>query len=174
MRIAAKDAETKARSIDIGNAGEALVVAHLLAKRFHAAHCARNSPAFDILARKGDRYAALRVKSSRSRSVRFSAGLDGSVFPDLERGDRTDFVVFVLMIGGRVEESEFYIVPTSEVDKTLRANHAKYLSRGGKDTTIRALRFAGDSKNRSYGFDKRWGRYRQAWHLLEGPEREDR
>jgi hypothetical protein len=144
----------KSRSIDIGNAGEALVLAHLLAKGFHAAHTARNSPAFDVLARKGDRYTALRVKSSRSRSVRFNAKPDGSLFLDLKSGDRTDFTAFVLMLHGQIEESEFYIVPTAKVDKVLRTDHIKFLSKGGKDSTIRALKFAGRSTvaSKSSGF----------------------
>lgn len=166
--MVAERTTARPRAIDVGNAGEALVLAHLLAKGFHAAHTARNSPAFDILARKGDHYVALRVKSSRSHAVRYSARPYGSVFLDLRRGDRTDFVVFVLMTKHRLEGAEFYVVPTVDVNKALRINNAKFLRKGGKENSIRRLRFAGDPKNQAAGYDKRWMQYRGAWHLLEG------
>lgn len=125
--MTAERTSARPRSIDVGNAGEALVLAHLLANEFHAAHTARNSHAFDVLARKGDHYASLRVKSSRDRCAHWNAKKDGSIYLDLRTGDRTDFVIFALNVNSDLTDVEFYVVPTALVDRTIRRNFAEYL-----------------------------------------------
>jgi hypothetical protein len=162
------------RSIDVGNAGEQLVLARLLARGHCAALTSRNSPAFDIITRRSGRYAALRVKSSRDRCVQWSAKADGSIFLDRKSRDRTDFVIFALNVDGDLTDVEFYVVPAALVERTIRRNFAEYLTyrrRRGitreRTSGHRAIWFSG-SRRRSRGYAERWKRYREAWHLLEG------
>lgn len=84
------------QSGSIGNAGEYLVAAHLLMRGFHGGFADRGNRAFDLITRKGDSFAGLRVKTSTHPATRFTwtARKDGRVF--LEMGKR-DFVVMVYL-----------------------------------------------------------------------------
>ena len=155
-----------------------MVLAHLLAKGFHAAHTARNSPGFDILARKNDRYAAIRVKTARgSDGAQWTAKRDGSLFLDFDPDDRTDFVVFVIGLTEILADVSFYIVPTTIVDSAMQddiklanvSRQAKGMVKlEDRENKHRALWFNGSRDRPFYGYDKRWAKYRDAWHLLEG------
>jgi hypothetical protein len=76
----------------VGNAGEYYVMAELLKQGIIAALAPRNSPAFDILATKGDKTVRIRVKtkSEEYNSWRWVAKKDGAIFRDLHEKD--DFI----------------------------------------------------------------------------------
>ena len=141
-------------SVKTGNAGEHLVMAELLARGHHAAMADRGNPAYDILSLCGGRHSSLRVKTSRSANVKWSTKRDGTVFLELSRGNDSDFVVIVLM-PERPRNADFYILPTAVVDRTLKTNHKKWLASPRLDGKPRT-----DAK--------RWAKYHDAWHLLEG------
>jgi hypothetical protein len=163
----------KVRAIDVGNAGEHLVLARLLGLGFHAALTSRNSAAFDILARRGDTFSAIRVKSSSSHNVQWSARADDVIFLDHKRGDKSDFVAIVLMPDREVDKPEVYIVPTHLVDRTLKLGFRRWVGRPRRDGrphklhSRRTIHFAKDGRllNTSYrGAD--WSQYQDAWRLL--------
>ncbi len=57
------------RAVHLGNAGEHLVMAHLLAQGFQAFMADRGNPAFDISVVDGSRHSLLRVKTTSGDSV---------------------------------------------------------------------------------------------------------
>lgn len=111
------------QSGSIGNAGEYLVAAHLLMRGFHGGFADRGNRAFDLITRKGDSFAGLRVKTSTHPATRFTwtARKDGRVF--LEMGKR-DFVVMVYLPKKQIAAARFWIVPTP-----IRRSDASRLSR---------------------------------------------
>ncbi len=159
----------------LGNSGEHLVMAELLSRGHHAAMCDRGNPAFDILSICGGKHSSLRVKTSRSDRANWSAKKDGTIFLELSRRPDNDFVVIVLMPEGP-RKAEFYIVPTAVVDRTLKVNHRKWLAsprldgKPRRDFDARGFNFEGHPTFRGpgRGYAKKWSRYREAWHLLEG------
>lgn len=159
------------QSGSIGNAGEYLVAAHLLMRGFHGGFADRGNRAFDLITRKGDSFAGLRVKTSTHPATRFTwtARKDGRVF--LEMGKR-DFVVMVYLPKKQIAAARFWIVPTPIVDQTLRDCHDGWLAstrRDGephKETALRGFTMTGDPKSYRAGFQEKWKQYEDAWHLL--------
>ena len=160
-------------SVNIGNAGEHLVVAELLARGHHAAMADRANPAFDVLAICNGKHAAIRVKTSTHNGTRFtwSAKRDGSVFSQLGQ-IKSDFVAMVYMPDGP-RSATFYIVPTRVVNNALRRLHRAWLAiprRDGKphkDTNMRGFLLSGPTAKPWRGYATRWQRYHEAWNLLE-------
>ena len=70
-------------SVHLGNAGEHLVMAHLLAQNFQAFMADRGNPAFDISVVDGHRHSLIRVKTTSSASVMWSRKPSGVTFLDL-------------------------------------------------------------------------------------------
>lgn len=150
----------------------------LLRRGYHAALTSRNSAAFDILARRGDAYSAIRVKSSSSRNVQWNAKANGTIFLDHRSSDQSDFVAIVLMANGDVDNPEIYLVPTSVVDRMLKLGARRWMARlrlDGRPHKVHSRRVIQFDKharllNSSYrGAD--WSQYHNAWHLLEGKGR---
>jgi hypothetical protein len=73
-----------------GNAGEFFVLAELTRRGWPAALTARNNRAYDILAKRDDEFAAIRVKTKTASSDAFqwSAKLNGEIF--LELANKSD------------------------------------------------------------------------------------
>jgi hypothetical protein len=164
-----------ARSVNMGNAGEHLVMAELLARGHHVAMADRGNPAFDILTLIDGVYSSLRVKTTTGEHLQWSVKKDGSVFLDLDsRKNPRDFVVLVQMVGGP-RNAVLYVVPTKIVEGALRKTYAywmKFPKRDGsprKVSSHRGLGLAGrdTETNISAGFATKWAKYREAWHLLE-------
>ena len=78
-----------------GNAGEFLVLAELTRRGWTAALTARNNRAYDILAKRGEEFAAIRVKTKTSAFTLFqwNAKPNGDIF--LEMTKNHDFCVLV-------------------------------------------------------------------------------
>lgn len=159
------------QSGSIGNAGEYLVAAHLLMRGFHGGFADRGNRAFDLITRKGDAFAGVRVKTSTHPATRFTwtCKKSGEIF--LEMGER-DFVVMVYMPKKQIAQARFWIVPTRVVDKTLQDCHVGWINserRDGaphKDTALRGFTMSGDPKSYRAGFQEKWARYEGAWDQL--------
>jgi hypothetical protein len=78
-----------------GNAGEFFVLAELTRRGWTAALTARNNRAYDILAKRGDEFAGIRVKTKTSAFTLFqwNAKPSGEIF--LEISERIDFCALV-------------------------------------------------------------------------------
>jgi hypothetical protein len=161
----------RAISISIGNAGEHLVMAELLAQGFQAFMADRGNPAFDIAVDVGGVTSMIRVKTTTDGEPKWSEKRTGQVFIDV-RPER-DFVALVDLRGG-VRGSQIYVVPTPVVDAELRRAIGVYLShtnRNGsqrKDNGQRILRLYGEDRpdNPTFGYAVKWAAYREAWHQL--------
>ena len=84
-------------SINVGNAGEHLIMAELLARGYHAFMADRGNPAFDAAAILPDgRQVKIRVKTcSTNRTFQYNAKRDGTIFLDYDPSDPTDFCALV-------------------------------------------------------------------------------
>ena len=157
-----------------GNAGEHLVMAELLARDFDAYWADRGNPNFDIACfwNGSQRATRLRVKTTSDGTAVWNVKKTG-LFPELQPAN--DFVV-VCNIKGGIRGADIYIAPTPIVEEHLVHNHRLYCALPGKngkprksDTNIRVLRFWGAPRetNPSYGYDKKFADYREAWQLLK-------
>lgn len=163
----------RAESVCIGNAGEHLVMAELLAQGFQAFMADRNNPAFDIAVDAGGVTSMIRVKTTTADygAAQWSMKRTGDVFLDV-RPER-DFVALTDLRGG-VRGAVIYLVPTPVVDAELRRAMAVYYSRPNRDGTQRKdngqriLRLDGEDRpdNPSFGYAVKWAQYREAWHQL--------
>lgn len=157
---------------NVGNAGEHLVMAELLARGFHAFMADRANPAFDISVYKDRKHSVVRVKTTTSASLQWNAKSDDTIF--LEMARKNDFVAIVVLKSG-VRAADIYIVPTVVADRTLRRCHEHWHKYGRRDgrprkvTSHRQIRLDGkDSEtNIGAGFSRKWAEYRDAWHLLK-------
>ncbi|HRH93668.1 MAG TPA: hypothetical protein PKV72_04025 [Candidatus Peribacteria bacterium] len=115
----------------VGNAGEHYVMAELLKRGVIAALASRNAPAFDILATKGNIDVRLRVKTkSEDYDIwQWNTHKDGTIFRLLN--NERDFTVLV-NLAMKSENLRFYIVPSIQLDKCLKADHAAWLAKRGK------------------------------------------
>ncbi len=148
----------------VGNAGEYYVMAELLKRGVIAALAPRNSPAFDILATKGDKTVRIRVKtkSEEYNGWHWMAKNDGSHFRDLYNKD--DFIVLVNLTE-ETSRLEFFILPTIIVDKWLKDDFEKWVNTPGAkgqphnpNNRFRHLKFQDYSDHLSF--------YKNNWNIL--------
>lgn len=157
-----------------GNAGEFFVLAELTRRGWTAAATARNNRAYDILAKRGDSFAAIRVKTKTSTFTLFqwNAKPDGSIF--LEMTDEHDFCALVDIPDESDGGPTYYVVPTSIVDQWLREDFQTWLDTPG----VRGQQHSPDNKRRlfyvdddptrlSHGYRQKLEPYRGAWQLLK-------
>jgi len=155
----------------IGNAGEHLLMAHLLQRGYQAFMVDRCNTAFDIACVVGQNTSLLRVKTTTANLCKWTAKNDGTIFLDMRQDG--DLVALIDMRKG-VSESEIYFVPTTIVNQELEANRKHYLSfpkkngEARKDTPLRGLHLSGEPTptDISYGFHKKWENYKWAWEML--------
>src|SRR2546428_8604216 len=102
-----------------GNAGEFFVLAELTRRGWTAALTARNNRAYDILAKRGDAFAAVRVKTKTSITTVFqwNAKAGGEIF--LELSVQREFCTLV-DVPENDSHPTYYVVPTTVIDKWLR------------------------------------------------------
>ena len=158
------------RSVHLGNAGEHLVMAHLLHDGFQAFMADRGNTAFDISVVDGAKHSLLRVKTTRTESVIWSRKKSGETFLDLRKSG--DFCCIVDLRGG-VSDAQIYIVPTTIVMTAIaegRADWVSKLRRDGKpriDSTGQRLWLNDNTKGPKYaGFRAKWKRYLANWEQL--------
>ena len=158
-------------STALGNAGEHLVMAHLLAQGFQAFMADRGNTAFDISCVDGRCHSLIRVKTTSSNMVKWSAKKDGKIF--LDQRDEGDFVALV-DLRNSVFNAPIYIVPSHVVATVLIEGDEYYHSFPKKDgtprkrTKLRGVYLTGAPKptDINWGYHKIWGHYLNAWDQL--------
>jgi hypothetical protein len=157
----------------VGNAGEFFVLGELSRRGWTAALTARNNRAYDILARKGDDFTAIRVKTKTSISTVFqwNAKKTGEIF--LELSAKRDFCVLV-DIPAVHEGPTYYIVPTKVIDKWLRKDFTEWVNTPGakgqqraRDNARRLFYVDSQTDKLGHGYLHKLAQYRDAWNLLE-------
>jgi hypothetical protein len=158
------------QSVQLGNAAEHLVMAHLLASGFQAFLADRGNPGFDISVVDGEKHSLLRVKSAKHASVVWSRKKTGVTFLDLRK--KGDFCCIV-HLGEGVAKAQFYIVPTMVVQEAIDRGRSDWLSkmrRDGqprKDSTGQRLLFDDKIDGPEYrGFRVKWEKYFENWDQL--------
>jgi hypothetical protein len=141
-----------------GNAGEFFVLAELTRRGWTAALTARNNRAYDILAKRGDEFAAIRVKTKTSPFSLFqwNAKPNGDIF--LEMTEQCDFCALVDIpeVG---DSSPVYFntwVTTPGAEGQQRA----------ADNKRRLFYVDDETQKLSHGYSQKLAPFRGAWNLL--------
>ncbi len=134
--------KTTSNSVNVGNAGEHLIMAELLARGYHAFMADRGNPAFDLAAILPDRrQVKIRCKTcSTNRTFQYSAKKTGEIFLDFDPQDNTDFAALIAPRKAEVFTSrtaEIWIVPTAVMNHSLWQMNAAYFSTPKRDGTPR-------------------------------------
>jgi hypothetical protein len=157
-----------------GNAGEFFVLAELTRRGWTAAMTARNNRAYDILAKRGDGFAAIRVKTKTSAFTLFqwNAKPNGGIF--LEMTEQHDFCVLVDIPDDGDGSPTYYVVPTTVIDKWLRDDFTTWVATPGargqqraEDNKRRLFYVDDDTEKLGHGYLQRLAPYKGAWKLLE-------
>lgn len=145
----------------VGNAGEYYVMAELLKRGVIAALAPRNSPAFDILATKGEKTIRVRVKTKSEQydAWQWMTKKDGTLFRNLS--DHHDFTVLV-NLAEKTKDMEYFIVPTSDLNKWLIEDFNGWVSAPGKNGHIRNP----ENKKRCFYRSKNRQRLNSDWDIL--------
>ena len=116
----------------IGNAGESYVLGELLKRGIVAGLTPRNTRAFDILAKKNNKFVGIRVKtkSHEYREWQYSFKKDRSIHLELSKNG--DFTILVTL-SMQIKDMKFFIVPTIQIDKWLREGFKKWVETPGKN-----------------------------------------
>jgi hypothetical protein len=158
-------------SVHLGNAGEHLVMAHLLGQGFQAFMADRGNPAFDISVVDGHRHSLIRVKTTSSESVMWSRKPSGVTFLDLRM--KGDYCCIVDMRNG-VARAEFYLVPTNVVQEAIDEARAYWVAGTGRDgkphqdSSRQVLSLCERDGHPYRGFRIKWSCYRDNWESLRG------
>jgi hypothetical protein len=147
----------------LGNAGESYVVAELLRRDIIANLAPRNAPGIDVLATTGSASANVRVKTRSEDAdswVWMASKEDGTIFKRLHH--ERDFTVLV-HIAADGSPPRYWIMPTTALDKQVRADFSGWLARpgrGGKphDPNSRMRRFGHTPEHRTWlaQYEGRW------------------
>ncbi len=158
------------RSVHLGNAGEHLVMAHLLALGYQAFMADRGNPAFDISVVCEHRHSLIRVKSTSTNSVVWTRKKSGATFLDLREDG--DYCCIVDLRKG-VRDSRIYIIPTMSVQAAIDEGRRYWTSSPKKDGTQRVdtkgqrLWLNSRTDRHAYeGFETKWHEYLDAWNQL--------
>jgi hypothetical protein len=165
-----------ARSLAPGfarDAGEFFVLAELTRRGWTAAAAAQNNRIYDILAKRGDEFAAIRVKTKTSAYTFFewNAKPGGDVF--LQMTQQRDFCVLVDIPEDGNAGPIYYVTPTPVVDKWLREDFQKWIStpRPGvperRTASKRRILYVDDETEKlHHGYLRKLASYQGAWNLL--------
>ncbi len=157
----------------VGNAGESFVLAELTRRGWTAALTARNNRAYDILAKRGEESAAIRVKTKTSSFTVFqwNAKPNGNVF--LEMTEEHDFCALVDMPEDDAASPIYYVVPTPVIDKWLKDDFKTWVTTPGAkgqqraEDSKRRLFYVDDENGKlGHGYRQKLEKYKGAWHLL--------
>jgi hypothetical protein len=156
-----------------GNAGEFFVLAELTRRGWTAALTARNNRAYDILAKRGDEFAAIRVKTKTSAFSLFqwNAKPNGDIF--LEMTEQRDFCALVDIPEEGDSSPVYYIVPTPIIDGWLREDFNTWVATPGAkgqqraaDNKRRLFYVDDETQKLSHGYSQKLAPFRGAWNLL--------
>jgi hypothetical protein len=155
-----------------GNAGEFFVLAELTRRGWTAALTARNNRAYDILAKRRDAFAAIRVKTKTSITTVFqwNAKANGQIF--LELSEQKDFSALV-DVPENDSRPTYYIVPTTAIDRWLRDDFIAWVATPGakgqkraEDNKRRLFYVDGQQDALAHGYLMKLAPFKDAWHLL--------
>ncbi len=161
----------------IGNAGEYLVVGELLKRGVIAAPAPRNNPGFDVLATNGSRSLNIRVKTKTQASNSWvwmcrKKDPERNIFRNL--GDKPD-VTALVDLKDEQTPPEYYIVPTLELDRELKAIFKRWLEsppkRGKPHTNNNLMRRIGGSPYQQECLSKWKGSWSIIINELEGTDK---
>jgi hypothetical protein len=162
-------------SVNAGNAGEHLVMAHLLFNGFQAFMADRGNPAFDISVVYGTQHSLLRVKITRTDSLIWTRKKTGQTFLDMRA--RGDFCCIVDLRDKDLAKAKFYIIPTTVVQSALDAGRKYWTSSPKKDGSPRVdtpgqrVWLTGPTNRHVYeGYEEKWVKYRDAWNQLKSAD----
>ena len=156
-----------------GNAGEFFVLAELTRRGWTAALTARNNRAYDILAKRNDEFAALRVKTKTplSDAFQWNAKPNGEIF--LELTNKGDFCVLVDIPEDTNVGPTYYVVPTPMIEKWLKDDFQTWVTTPGvkgqqraKDNRQRIFHLDGDPMRLSYGYRQKLAPFKGEWEGL--------
>jgi hypothetical protein len=148
------------------------VLAELSRRGWIAAQTPRNSRAYDVLARKGDRQVGIRVKTktSDSRIFQWNAKEGGEIFLNIGTGD---FCVLVEIPEGEAYPL-FYIVPTMVIRDWLTTDFNTWVTTPGArgqqrnaSNKRRLFYLDGDEAKLGRGYRKKLQAYLGNWDSLE-------
>ncbi|MGH9776793.1 MAG: hypothetical protein ACRD5I_00120 [Candidatus Acidiferrales bacterium] len=157
----------------VGNAGEFFVLGELTRRGWTAALTARNNRGYDILAKKGDEFAAIRVKTKTSISTVFqwNAKSTGDIFLEMSRS--RDFCILVEIPADDVGPA-YFVVPTKIIDRWLRKDFTEWVTTPGakgqqraRDNPRRLFYVDTQAGKLGHGYLHKLGQYKGAWNLLE-------
>lgn len=157
----------------IGNSGEFFVLAELTRRGWTAGPTARNNRAYDILAKRGDDFAGIRVKTKAGPFTLFQSNAkpSGEIFLDMTA--EHDFCVLVDIPDVGEAGPSYYVVPTSVIDGWLRDDfHAWVTTPGAKgqqraeNNKRRIIYVDDDSSKLAHGYRHKLAPYLRAWNLL--------
>jgi hypothetical protein len=160
-----------------GNTGEYFVLAELSRRGWVAAQTARNTRAFDILARKGDRQVGIRVKTKTedARVFQWNAKENGGVFLDI---GQDDFCVLVEIpaLTASSNAPTYYVVPTAVVHGWLESDFEHWVSTPGArgqqrdaKNKRRLFHLDGDTSKSARGYrGTKLAPYLNNWAILDG------
>ena len=149
----------------LGNAGEHYVVGELLRRNIIADRAPRNAPGIDVLATSGPLSVNVRVKtkSDDADDWVWNASKDGTLFRNLH--NERDFTILV-HLGKPPISPEFWVVPSSDLDKALKEAQKRWLDTPGKNGRRH------DPQNRMHRIGKhdyqvKWlNQFKGRWELL--------
>jgi hypothetical protein len=157
----------------VGKSGEFFVLAELTRRGWTAAPTARNNRAYDILAKRGDDFAGIRVKSKAGPFTLFqwNAKPSGNIFLDMTA--ERDFCVLVDIPEDGNAGPIYYVVPTSLIDKWLRDDFRTWVTTPGAkgqqraENNKRRIFYVDDDTSKSaHGYRQKLAPYLGAWNLL--------
>ncbi len=164
----------KVSSDFVGQAGEYFVLGELSRQGWTAALPARNNRAYDIIAKRGEDHAAIRVKTKSPLSDAFqwqAKKKTGNIF--LELSKHNDFCVLVDIPEQSSGGPTYYIVPTQVIECWLRTDFDKYIATPGINgphaatNQRRIIHLDGCAEKIGCGYREKLAAYKGAWHLLE-------
>jgi hypothetical protein len=165
-------------TVHLGNAGEHLVMAHLLALGFQAFMADRGNPAFDISVVDGAKHSLIRVKTTRADSVFWSRKKSGITF--LHQRKTGDYCCIV-DLRSSVASAQIYVVPTATVQVAIDAARKEWnagAKRDGNkrvDSLAQRLWLNGQAERRAWeGFRVKWRQYLEAWDQLRASNQNPR
>lgn len=156
-----------------GNAGEFFVLAELTRRGWTAALTARNNRAYDILAKRADEFAAIRVKTKTSAftSFQWNAKPSGEIF--LEMTTDHDFCILVDIPEDDKASPIYCVVPTPVIDGWLKDDFHTWVTTPGakgqqraEDNKRRIFYADDDTGKLGHGYLPKLAQYRGAWDLL--------
>ena len=158
-----------------GNAGEFYVLAELSRRGWTAAQTARNTRAFDILARQGSKQVAIRVKTKTHVSTGFqwNAKKDGTIFPEIGRNDYCVLVDIPEVVPDNSASPFYYVVPTETLNRWLQEDFDLWVNTPGpikaqrnKDNTRRIIHVDDSTAKIGHGYHAKLEQYIGKWDTL--------